>query len=73
MEGGIVRLGGIVIGFLLAIAVAYVHDAAVAPRSADGQVQYLVNWEVLGRATGEAGSWLRDQFDRLLAEIHHHD
>ena len=64
------RFFSVVTGFLLAIAVAYAHDASVAPTAADGRPQTIVNWDVFGRAAGEGGDWLRRQVDRLIDQLH---
>lgn len=63
------RFFSLVAGFLLAIAVAYAHDASVAPTAADGRPQTIVNWDVFGRAAGEGGDWLRRQVDRLVDQL----
>ena len=61
---------GVVIGFLLAIGVAYMHDRSVAA-DPDGTRHELVNWEEFGRSTAAVGDWVREQFVRLDAQFRH--
>lgn len=66
------RFFSLVAGFLLAIAVAYAHDASVAPTAADGRPQTIVNWDVFGHAASESGAWIRQQVDRLIDQLDGH-
>lgn len=65
------RLGSLVMGFLLAIGLAYAHDLSVSGASPDGHPQTLVNWEVFRAIADGAGTWLRTQTDTLLDLLHH--
>ena len=59
---------GIIVGCLLTVGVAYLHDVsrpdgpaavAVAPASSDGP---LVNWDVMNRDLQQVSGWMHDQW-----------
>ena len=62
-------LNGVVIGILLTVGVAYMHDRSVAT-GADGTRHDLVNWEEFGRSVGIASDWLEGAFARLNEQFH---
>lgn len=65
-------LSGLILGFLLAIVVAYVHDSGRAGSPAEGSpMQTLVNWDVFGRDVAAVNAWAQDQVQRLTAQAHH--
>lgn len=63
------RLSNVLIGFLLALALAYIHDASVSGVADDGRPQTIVNWDVLHRAAGGAYGWVADQLDTLAEQL----
>ena len=64
------RLSNVVIGFLLAIALAYVHDATVSPLVEDGRPQTLVNWDVMAHVADGAVGWARAQLGWIGDQLH---
>ncbi|PSC02417.1 hypothetical protein SLNSH_24220 [Alsobacter soli] len=59
-------LTGIILGFLLAVGVAYVHDNGAPPG------QNMVNWDVAHRSFQSATAEIRDQWHRLTARGEDH-
>ena len=63
-------LSGLILGFLLAIFVAYVHDTGRSGAPAEGSsMQTLVNWDVFGRDVAAVNAWTQEQIARLSS--HH--
>jgi hypothetical protein len=58
---------GIIIGILLTIGGAYVHDSASDP--ANPSQRRIVNWDVADRNLREIASSLHDGWARLVAAI----
>ncbi len=65
-------VNGLIVGFLLAIGVAFWHDKTVASEP-DAAARQVVNWDAFGRAASEAGAWVQAQIGQLGASLHHHD
>lgn len=65
-------LSGLILGFLLAIVVAYVHDTGRSGPPVEGRsTQMLVNWDVFGREAAAVSAWTQDQFERLTNKSRH--
>ncbi len=64
------RLSNIIIGFLLAVVLAYLHDVSVAATGPDGHPQNFVNWDVFRRSAETAGKWTVEQVEQLVDQIH---
>lgn len=65
-------LSGLILGFLLAIVVAYVHDTGRSGAPAEGSAaQMLVNWDVFGRDVAAVNAWAQDQVQRLSSQARH--
>lgn len=60
---------GIVIGALLVIGAAYVHDAAIDPAQAPA-VRPMVNWDVVSEDLRGVNIWLHEQWDWLNQQFH---
>ena len=56
---------GIILGFLLAVAVAYWHDSGAGPVDASGPSERIVNWDVADRAFRSARENVERGWDRL--------
>ena len=62
-------LSGLILGFLLAIFVAYVHDTGRSGVPAEGITsQTLVNWDVFGRDVAAVNAWAQDQIARFSSQ-----
>lgn len=65
-------LSGLVLGFLLAIFLAYVHDTGHFGTPAEGgTMQTLVNWDVFGRDVAVVDAWVQEQIGRLSTQVRH--
>ena len=62
-------LSGIMVGAVLIVGAAYVHDASVGGEP-DRPSRTLVNWEVAGEVGRNAADWLRSQVDWVAAQFH---
>ncbi len=60
---------GIVVGALLVIGAAYVHDAAIDP-ARDAASQRMVNWEAVSVNLRGIGGWLSDEWEWLTTKLH---
>jgi hypothetical protein len=61
-------ISGIIIGIVLTIGTAYVHDMLFAPASATSNAaRPMVNWDAVGAAAHKAVEKARMQWDRLSA------
>jgi hypothetical protein len=60
-------LTGLVLGFILAIGVAWVHDTGVDPNAPQPEAARIVNWPVLASAFDTMGTQLRLQWDALTS------
>jgi len=61
-------ISGIVIGVVLTVGTAYVHDMLFVPPSADNAVSRpMVNWDAVGAAAHRAVERARMEWDRLSA------
>jgi hypothetical protein len=56
-------LVGLIVGVLLTIGAAYVHDSWVA--GPDTQDRRMVNWDVVQRSFHELGSELKAEWNKL--------
>ena len=63
-------LTGLIVGFLLAIGVAYVHDSSHGGASPEGGSQMLVNWDEFGKEVAVVNGWVQEQIARLNGQIH---
>lgn len=63
-------LNGVVIGFLLAVGLAYWHDRGL-PADGEGLSRALVNWEVFGQLAAATLDWVHDQLGNLGDLLHH--
>ncbi len=61
---------GLIIGFLLAIALSYLHDAPSGLFDPATQPQRVVNWTVLDSITQEISDSVRSGWNRLTG---HHE
>jgi hypothetical protein len=68
---------GIIIGIVLTVGAAYVHDTRVAsgaetnPNLAPPEIVgngEIVNWDTLGRVTQEQLAFIRRQFNKLVGD-----
>jgi hypothetical protein len=55
---------GILIGFIILIAVAYVHDQSLPETGG----KRIVNWDVAGDLAHRAVERAREEFDKLVAK-----
>jgi hypothetical protein len=62
-------LNGLVVGFLLAIGVAYWHDRSVPP-GPEGAGRQLVNWEEFARSASAVGDWVKWQLSQIADSLH---
>ena len=54
---------GLIVGVLITIAAAYLHDAAL-PSGADARP--MVNWDVVDRSVHDLSETVREQWARLV-------
>jgi hypothetical protein len=66
-------LAGLILGVLIAIGAAYVHDASVAPTMSGPDVtgSRMVNWDAVSHSFNRLADATRDDFDRLIGHPHH--
>lgn len=60
---------GIVIGAILVIGVAYIHDASIDP-ARDPTSRAMVNWDVVSESLRGLSGWLQDQWAWLNEKFH---
>ena len=59
-------VSGVIIGIVLTVGTAYVHDMLFAPASATSDTaRPMVNWDAVGAAAHKAVEKARTQWDRL--------
>ena len=59
-------LFGIILGAVLVIGAAYVHDSMYASPTATPPARPIVNWDVASEATGNTARRVRTEFNRLV-------
>ena len=65
-------LFGIIVGVLLTVGFAYLHDSAAAgPQDASGTQARMVNWDVVNRNVAALSQGVRHDWDRLTERFHH--
>jgi hypothetical protein len=66
-------LFGLVIGVLIAIGGAYVHDASVSPTMSgpDSTGSRMVNWDAVSHSFNRLADATRDDFNRLMGRPRH--
>jgi hypothetical protein len=52
---------GIVVGAILVIGVAYIHDASIDPAKDVGS-RAMVNWDVVSESLRGLNAWLHDEW-----------
>ncbi|HEX4768878.1 MAG TPA: hypothetical protein VH414_21645 [Lichenihabitans sp.] len=62
-------LFGLVVGALLVVGAAYVHDASVDPTRSPG-AQTMVNWPVVSENLRGLNGWLQDRVSWLSQQLH---
>jgi hypothetical protein len=60
-------LVGVLLGALLTISLAYMHDTQFAATDATGVTRPFVNWDVVNRDWQRLTGRLREQWNRLAA------
>lgn len=60
---------GIVIGALLVVGAAYVHDAAIDPAQ-NPAVRPMVNWDVVSETLRSLNGWFHQQWEWLNQQLH---
>ncbi len=60
---------GIVVGAILLIGAAYIHDASIDPAK-DPAARPMVNWEVVSQNMRGLNDWLHDQWGWLSEKLH---
>lgn len=60
---------GIVIGALLLVGAAYVHDALIDPAQ-NPAARPMVNWDVVSEDLRSLNTWLHDQWEWLNQQFH---
>ena len=60
---------GIVIGALLLIGAAYIHDASIDPAQ-NPSARAMVNWDVVSENFRGLNGWLHDQWVWLNEKLH---
>ena len=60
-------LSGFILGILVIIGFAYIHDSAVASAMSgpDPAQVRMVNWDVVSRSVNNAAASVKGEFDRL--------
>jgi hypothetical protein len=62
---------GIVVGVLITVGTAYIHDssATTSMSGPDGVASRMVNWEVVSRNVNDLSTNVRDDWDRLTKKL----
>jgi hypothetical protein len=60
-------LVGVILGVLLTIALAYVHDTQFVTADASGIARPFVNWDVVNRDWQRLTGRLREEWNRIAA------
>ena len=60
---------GFVIGALVVIGAAYIHDASIDPVK-DPTAHAMVNWQVVSDNMRGLNDWLHDQWAWLSGQLH---
>lgn len=60
---------GMIVGAILVIGAAYVHDAAIDPERTP-TARPMVNWPVVSEDLRGINNWFHDQWDWLSRQIH---
>jgi hypothetical protein len=56
---------GLIVGVLITVAAAYLHDASLPSGTGPEAARPMVNWDVVDRSVHNVSETLRDQWARL--------
>ncbi len=62
-------LFGLIVGAVLVIGAAYIHDASVDPVRTPG-AQAMVNWPVVSESLRGLNGWLQDRVSWISQQLH---